>query len=804
MKKLAIVSAVSGALLLAGCGGGGDEAPTTVIETQVNAARVQFDPSNGVVPVPSNILLSGTTDGTLNIPVADPTDESDPQVALNGLDGWGTHSTMVFNFSLPLDASGNPVGIDASTLEAPGSIRMFEAVMGGTAVSPECAAASPAATCAVVAELTHGVDFTVAAVSSSSVAVIPLRPLKAKTGYKVVLTSNIEDDLGRAVKASQTYGLMQRDADVYPVSGDASAVGLQRLINSHEDALAAFGVSKDSIIYVSSYTTQSISDVFTPIKGLMLQQFMASGQPSLALQDTTISVADALVSAGALQADPQNPAYLAASTASLYQGSVSLPYFSPLPTESNPTAPLTGNWKAACDSPASILGGVQAGLIDPVAAGIPAEALTNPALLLPPNNCFDFPGVDDERHLTKYNPVPAVQGMVDVPAVVSVPDEAAVNQIRALQGLDPITMPAGGWPVVIFQHGITGNKTNAFGIAGTLSLAGFATVAIDHPLHGDRGFGAINASTGSPTAYMNLASLLTARDNLRQSVSDLLGLRLSLNNTQGAPLDGSNVFYVGHSLGAIAGTVFTAVANDPQDMVTTNGMALPNFSVRATSLMAPGGSIANFLLASPSFGPVVKSQLLFSAEPEFASAALAAAEAQGIAPTSPQFQNVLIAVYDQFWAGLSAAEQAEINGVFEQFAFAAQSVVDSGDPINYVAEVAADESPIHLIEVVGSDTVLPDQVIPNAVAGKPLAGTEPMIALLGLDAITQTVISQDGMPVSGVARFTEGDHGSIVDPSASAAATMEMQMQAAGWFSTGATVIPVNNPSVLLGGVTPD
>lgn len=794
MKKLLLATAITSAFTLAGCGGG-DEAPQSeTVDFQVNATRVVFDPSNGELPVPSNILLSGSVDGTLNIPVADPTDNADPQVALNGLDGWGTHSTLTFSFSLPEDENGNTIAVDSASLEAAGSVRVFETIMGGSAVSPDCAAASPAATCAVAGELTHGVDFIVRATGPDGVAVIPLKPLKAKTGYAAVLTSNIQDELGREVRPSQTYGLMKRDADTYPVSGDASAVGLQRLINSHEAALDAFGVNKEDILYVSSFTTQSINDVFGAIKGLMTQQFSAGAGPALMAQPTGMTVGDALVAAGRLQADPQDPAYLAASSAVLYQGEVTLPYYLPVPTAENQQAPLNGRWQAMCDSPASILGAVGAGALP--AEAIDPLAFEDPSRLLPPYNCYDFPGIDEERHLTKYNPVPAATTNMDIPAVVTVPDVNMANMVRAAQGLDPLSEPANGWPVVIFQHGITGEKTNAFGIAGTLAVMGFATVAIDHPLHGDRGFGPINATTGSPTAYMNLGSLLTARDNLRQSISDLLGLRLSLNAAQGAPLNGQNVFFVGHSLGAIAGTGFTAMANEPMSgqLAAASGL----FKVNASSLMAPGASVANFLLASNSFGPVIKGQLLYAANADFAAAVNAAAQQAGIAPTSPEFQGLLVQVYTQFWSGLSAAEQAQINGVFEQFAFAAQSVIDSADPINYAAQAVANDSPIHLIEVIGNgDEFLPDQVIPNAVDGKPLAGTEPLITALELPTITQTTASTDGSKISGAVRFIEGSHGSIVDPSASAAATMEMQLQAAGWFSTNATAIPVSNPAVI-------
>ena len=160
--------------------------------------------------------------------------------------------------------------------------------------------------------------------------------------------------------------------------------------------------------------------------------------------------------------------------------------------------------------------------------------------------------------------------------------------------------------MVIFQHGITGNKSNAAGIAGSLAAAGFATVAIDHPLHGDRGFDLNNDGTDeinasdNVTAYMNLSNLLAARDNVRQSIADLMGLRVSLNYFQasdGAQINGQKVFFVGHSLGAIAGVGFTGITNTPFPEQSPLSALNGQFAVQATSLAMPGGSVANFLLA---------------------------------------------------------------------------------------------------------------------------------------------------------------------------------------------------------------
>lgn len=72
------------------------------------------------------------------------------------------------------------------------------------------------------------------------------------------------------------------------------------------------------------------------------------------------------------------------------------------------------------------------------------------------------------------------------------------------------TAPAGGWPVVVFGHGLTGARTNMLGIADSLAQAGFVTIAVDEPWHGERntckGFGAyLSAASATPGLSDNLA-----------------------------------------------------------------------------------------------------------------------------------------------------------------------------------------------------------------------------------------------------------------------------------------------------------
>ena len=69
--------------------------------------------------------------------------------------------------------------------------------------------------------------------------------------------------------------------------------------------------------------------------------------------------------------------------------------------------------------------------------------------------------------------MPVAQASLPIPLFVTVPN-AGSGQAK----------PAAGWPVVIFQHGITRNRTDMLALAPTLAAAGFVTVAIDMPLHG--------------------------------------------------------------------------------------------------------------------------------------------------------------------------------------------------------------------------------------------------------------------------------------------------------------------------------
>lgn len=668
---------------------------------------VGFDPSKGVVPFPNNLLLSGTRDLTLNIPVDDPTDFGDPTAAMNTLDGFSTSAPWSLTFSQP---------IDPDSLVAGSSVRMFEVKLTGPG----------GGVTEVVRELASPQEFVVAPASSDdtgrTIAIVPTQPLRQLTSYMAVVTDGVTDAGGRRVRAALPYMFAERPGPLcrngastlpaLPASQACALEPLRQLVNSQEAAAAAAGVDKNSIVMSWVATTQGITPSFLALRGKVAQSDPA---------DTIIAPTGMTLGDLGLGLAP---------VADIYIGAISLPYYLQAPSPSHPLGPLTGFWKAA------------------------------PGAYVPP---FDQAGLDpDSTNVTFANPLPVATSTQKAPLLLTVPNAASGK-----------TMPASGWPVVIFQHGITRNRTDMFAVAGTLAAQGFAVVSMDLPLHGitdtsnpfyvgntplaalgvgertfdldlqDNGTGAPGPDgelDPSGAYFINLTSLLTSRDNLREGVADLLTLTHTLGSMRAGTqkIDGTRVGFVGQSLGAIVGGVLMAV--EP--------------SISTALLNVPGGGIARLLEASPTFGPRIRAGL---------------AQA-GLEPGTPE--------YDAYF-------------------MATQTIIDSGDPINFGDNngTLIPSKRILAQEVIGSGDNPPDQVIPNRVAGAPLSGTEPLIAAFGLAPISQSTQDADG--IKGAVRFLDGTHGSLLDPGASPAVTIEMQGEMASLLASGGTVVQVANPAVV-------
>lgn len=725
MKARFHLAAAATTLFLVACGGSSNTdlaAPGVPVATNpggdpvTNIITARFDPANAVVPFPSNLFFSGTTDLTINVPVANPNNFGDPAVALNALDGFSTVAPWSMSFSRA----------PAPATIVPGqSVRLFQVTLTGPG----------GGVTGIVRELAAGVDFVTALSPSDTtqrtLAIVFTRPLSQITSYMAVITNGIADAQGNIATPDQTYFFTKRTSPLFangqstePLLTNAQAQALEplrQLVNSQEAAADAAGIPRADIVLSWVATTQSISPTF--------QALRATTQPgAIAMAPTGLTIQAAV---------PSLP-----PIADIYLGKVTLPYFLTAPSAQNPTAPLNTFWQAP-----------------------PCGQVPSCAQLLGPSN--------PSTNLTFLNPRPVATGTVTVPLLITVPNAASGR-----------TKPADGWPLVIFYHGVTRNRTDAIAISATLASQGFAVVSMDQPLHGltdtsnpfyaqgplataigmaatERTFDVdfISNSTGAPgpdgsidssgAHFINLASLLTSRDNNRQAIVDPFTLKASVPGLAFPPLNVSfnanAVSFVGQSLGAMNGGGF--VTFEP--------------TLNTAVLSVPGGGVAQLLNGSPTFGPPIRAGL---------------AAAAGLQPGTP---------------------------AFDQFFLVAQTVVDSADPVNLAAFAGSKAILLHEVvgggALTGGGTSPPDQVIPNSVPGAPLSGTEPLIRTLGLSSVSA---STAGSPLRGAVRFIQGGHGSLLQPSAATAeglaATVEMQTQMVSFLLSNGNAVQVSNPSVIL------
>ncbi|ACA87177.1 VolA/Pla-1 family phospholipase [Shewanella woodyi] len=819
MKRLFLGVAIASALGLTGCSEDSVEEIKDKVEPLIPVSHLAFDPANGVVPLPNDLLFSGTSDGTLNLPgeAADgSSDYTDPTMALGALDGWSTTSPISITVEPASDHDGSVLSLDVTSVSQPGAVRMFEATVGGALSSdPECQAATSVTACKVGEELQYGVDF-ISTGSGNTIAIIPLKPLKPNQSYIYATTNLIMDSEKRSIAPSTSYGLLKLDFETETLETDDQKL-LQEIVNSYEKGMAAaHGVDAESITYSGLFTTQSVADVYETTKLLMLDPTPGNPfAPSISLPQPHplgITVAQA---AGLTPAD--GVAYAVSSLADVYTAELTIPTFGAC--DSTKCSGISGSWKALGDSPVSVLLALQAGTLSQTNFGMqaaaynidPAAALANPALLAGKTWLLDDgTAADKAKHLTKFNPIPQPTGQEVVPVLISMPDAERVAQFSASQGLD-FTPPTAGWPTTIAMHGLGGGKEMSLAYAGSYAALGVATIAIDMPLHGSRSYDAnsdgvyeVSATdpsfgsvvgtpdafaNGNPLVFINIESTLSVRDNFRQATNDHLALRASLTGLAGAlaqaqypqMFDINSISAQGLSLGAIVGTNFSTYASTG---VThpESGLDLSYvYKLNAASLVAPSGGFAGTFIGSATFGPLLFANVTAS---DTFQALVDEANTAGYEPGSTEYAALVQTVYANF---------------LPSFAFAVQTAVDSADPINHAAALKATELPIHLIEVVGDgDMHLPDQVLPNRVENFPVSGTEPLIANLGLACVDTTTTG-----ASGAVRFSKGHHSSIVSPDGvegSADATTEMQTQVASYALTaskGSASIIVSDDEVL-------
>ncbi len=776
--RLASVLLVS--TLVLGCGGGNDKQkapPLSNAEAFVAGTHPRFDPVIADLPFNTDLVFAkaAASDGTAD--VGTPSDTV--RATLNGLDGF---STSAF-FDVMVDGS-----VDAATVLPMKTVFLLELNTGGKdALNP-----------ANIVGISGAASFDTKVVSldggtNNVIRIRPVLPLKSKAKYLVFLTNDIKDTSGKALTRSWTYNALHDSSytlmdSLVPVR--AAIVGWETLASGFLVATtgATSAAAVDKLVLTYTFTTTD------PQATLMA---MAAPRAALASTQITAGVAPATAVAGVSQLEaagllstPKQRALnvsaltgvdmgilsagaLAGNVGKLYTGYIKLPYYQTAPGTLPFGTFLTRNW-----TPDLVLAKA-------INATVPAD-------------------VDKTTYNSTYRyPFAAKTTDESVPLQVTLPMSGWVPGYAGSANCGQI-YAASGYPVVIYVHGITSDRTSGLALAHTLASKCIATVAIDLPLHGvaaNNAFvGALNveksqlipfatlygadapherhfnvagaggapapmnfatptANDGSGAHFTNLGYLLNTRDNNRQAVMDLLNLNASLKGldadfvqAQGVKLNLGNVNVVGHSLGGILGTVFTTVNQAAISNEAKIGLQANLNPVRSLVASVAGTQVAQVLVNSASFAPVIN-------------------------------------------AGLAKAGVNVGTSNYEKFMYAAQSAVDSGDPVNFAQLLPSLKIPVLLQQVKN------DAVIPNSADSAPLTGTQAFARLIGATqlGLGQTQLgfnATTSIVTSGIVKMNAGDHGSLLRPSTTAPQiTPEMQTQVVTFLlNTGGVAVGAAAP----------
>ncbi|WP_323889532.1 VolA/Pla-1 family phospholipase [Aeromonas veronii] len=809
MKKKLIYAAVVSALL-AGCGGDDNKGDTT------SSLDYVLSGANGVRP---SVLAPRASDGTLKFST-ETADLSNPVSALSTLDGWSTTQPVQL---VPATVTGVSVPAPAASeyASAVAPLYLLELTLDPDTLQPNGVKGGK--------PLVYGTDFVVTG-GDGKLNLVPLKPLNPSSYYMIVATDALKDSRGTPLKAGGDYSSFKSTA-----GATTQEQTINGLISLQEGLFkAATGITSDRVIFSDWFATQSGADVLLAVKSAAASVLKSPSLDAAALwkQDAKGSTSlpatytinglnggvdfltqlanepflpqeqkDALTAAFGVG----TPLNGVAQLTKVYTGTVKLPYFLSTPAIAGSwDKAKTQSWHGAIPSlyaianalkagDTEVIGGLVGVGVDPALLGEliadpsrQSELLTEASKLIGVTLTSGGKPLDAERNIGRFNPLPALTEVQSVPM-----------RIFAKDALNTIT------DVIIYQHGVTSIKENAYALALSQIGAGMgagkkvAVVVIDHPLHGERGYalsGSMDTVTTSenPTPYLNLGYLTVARDNLKQSVADLLGLRLAVGLANAKGLGGQlggaglKVHFLGHSLGAITGANLLAVANQ----TTGSAQADALFKFDTGGLAMPGGSIAPLLLNSPSFGPTIKMSVLTSGSPALKA---------GFTAYAPNCKTAAATCFvNEFLPSLDAATQAGAASTLQSYTFAAQSVLDSADPINLGSGIAK-SFPLFATEIVGDGALnLPDQVIPNSIASAQLGGTEPLFRVLGLQELKGSGV----LPVGHhAARFLKGGHSSLLAPDENfdqaGAVTTEIQTQFASFFMSGGAAVKVTDDTLI-------
>lgn len=447
-----------------------------VDENETGGPIVEFDPAKSLatgarfLPFPNDLVRDPTT-GKLNLgPQACESESAKAtrEGILNQLDGFGTYEAAI-QITLTKE-------VDEASLM--GNVALYQITNGATKLDPANAVSVPI-TIRKGTTLRQLPDACATPETVNTIAIIPLIPLQQNSSYIAVLEKGVKDTEGNEFGAASTWGLVSAMQDPVTVEDGVivsdrtpldpadetqreQLLSLDLLWKAHAEALAFVDAvpnarPRTDILVATKFTTQTVTD-------------------------------------------PLDPSVAGSPAASLPTGGFLVP---PFDTSSLLPMRFGANAQAICDAngetnPVQCFVKLGLGGCDPTGVGCGTATANNPFFVKGATACQQLyscssignifatrmSNVTFQKALpNSFDPTHPLQGPWTDPVH---PQSQGGADIDVLVGIPTGTMPAGGWPVVIYGHGLTLSKDTALTFAGRATAAGFAAVAIDFVSHGSR------------------------------------------------------------------------------------------------------------------------------------------------------------------------------------------------------------------------------------------------------------------------------------------------------------------------------
>src|SRR5690554_277220 len=677
-KKTLISLAVASSLGLTGCFDSGSDTKNANPDPKYTDPAIDgktwpiFNPATSQLPLPNDLIFDGEQgDGTFGVA------DSTPPVttALNELSGASTVAPAVIQTNGQLDASTVIAGKTVHLIEleyASGDpVRALS-----ISEPPTLAIAQGSAPVEIRADV-ETLDGT------SAIRILPLKPLNPHKRYVVLVTTDVKDINGDSIIQDPVYSNITAEGTAdNPNAGllSSALADVRSLVNKLWEPMAlayanaagapittdqialtyAFTTSNDEKVlqYIAEPAAWFADQVATFVKVSAATAALEAGatsfeqvQPAVddALENFPLSLPENPASPLNALFGPSGPCEIGVKVAGLGEPAVNClgtalasSFVADLPTPLpgvNRNVPVTDGLANSLKidnttvKPVGLLSAV-AGQLDPtgssklsaqgtinlpyylgsagadIAGGGALSWQADDELAAKMNQTFSALGLSipqaDPTVSTAVNyvfPFPKEQSRQDVPVLALYPSDGNISG------------------AVIYQHGITTDRSAALTFGTALAEAGYSDFVTDAQIvsvvntvanagstipglpstDGERHFNLYADATGATAAmnfdpasaagtdgsgslFINLQNFLTTRDNLRQGAVDLMNLRatlfglpsaeqpgaaLPLIDANGSIVDGTAVitaatpvYFVGHSLGTITGMPFMASVNE--------------------------------------------------------------------------------------------------------------------------------------------------------------------------------------------------------------------------------------------------